>query len=141
MSTNLIDNKEINENDKVIENSIIAKIKIEKGNLNQIIINSYENVLKEMSFIFDKLEIKKNEEEIKNCEIYINGKKINFNYYYDFPNEGEYTIKYKFNNLLTSTSFLFYNCHKITSFDLSNFNTENIIEMVYMFYDCNSLKE
>ena len=34
---------------------------------------------------------------------------------------------------------MFYNCSKITSLDLSNFNTENVENMRYMFDYCSSL--
>ena len=34
---------------------------------------------------------------------------------------------------------MFYGCNKLTSLDLSNFNTNNVNDMSYMFYDCSSL--
>ena len=71
--------------------------------------------------------------------IYINDKKINFNYYYIFFQEGIYTIKYIFKKNLSSIHFMFYNCDSITSLDFTNFNTENIIDMRYMFCNCNKL--
>jgi hypothetical protein len=46
------------------------------------------------------MKCNENEEEIKNCEVFINKKKIKFNYYYNFPDEGNYIIKYKFKNLI-----------------------------------------
>ena len=48
----------------------------------------------------NNIETKKNEEEIKECEIFINGKIIDFTYYYIFKNKGKYLIKYKFKKLL-----------------------------------------
>ena len=36
-------------------------------------------------------------------------------------------------------SRLFEHCKKLTSLDVSNFNTSNVIEMQYMFEDCQSL--
>ena len=117
-------------------NFIIGTIKIKKGNLSQRIINSYENYIRENSFfyVFDR-----NEKEIKNCEIFINEEKIKFNYYYNFPNEGNYIIKYKFKNLLRFTSFMFYDCISLISLDLSNFKTQNVINMDNMFNNCESL--
>ena len=125
--------------EKINENIIIGNIKI-THNLFERIINSYENVIKEetnncLGFMING---KENEKEIKNCEIYINNKKIDFNYYYNFPHEGNYQIKYIFKELLTSTNFMFYDCNSIISLDLSNFNTQNVTNMSRMFKDCNS---
>ena len=80
-----------------------------------------------------------NEDEIKDCEIYINDKKIDFTYYYKFNNKGKYIIKYKFKKLLNSTNFMFFDCNSLSSLDFSNFNTQNVTNMKYMFAYCNSL--
>ena len=89
------DNKE-----ELKENIIIGIIEVEKNNLKQKIINSYENVKREESgyLFWNRIKANENEEEIKNCEIFINEKKIIFNHYYNFANEGKYIIKYKFKN-------------------------------------------
>ena len=122
------------------ENIIIGKISIARGSpLRLRIINSFENVKKEEPKIFNEIKSKNNEEEIKNCEIFINGNKIDFNYYYNFPGKGIYIIKYKFKKL-TSASFMFFNCYSLESLDFSNFNTQNITNMEGMFKNCNSLK-
>ena len=34
---------------------------------------------------------------------------------------------------------IFYKCKSLKNIDLSNFNTQNAINMSYMFYGCNSL--
>jgi len=81
-----------------------------------------------------------NENQIKDSEIYINNEKIAFNYFYEFPEPGEYIIKYKFNKLLNSTFCMFYDCYSLVSLDLSNFNTKNVINMAYMFGRCRNLK-
>ena len=79
---------------KINENSIIAIFEIKKDNLNQRIINSYENAKRGKSkyLDWDKNKGKENEEEIKDCKIFINDKKIDFNYYYNFQDEGSYII-------------------------------------------------
>ena len=82
-----------------LDNFIIGNIKIEAGDLRKRIINSYENVKKEYPGIIDD-NSKKKEKNIKSCEIFINNKKINFTYFYNFPKAGNYIIKYKFKNLL-----------------------------------------
>ena len=69
--------KDITEKEKVEYNIITGEIEI-SNNLRQRIINSYENAKKEYSYI-KGIE---NEKEIKNCDIFINNKKINFCYYY-----------------------------------------------------------
>ena len=128
-------------NDKKITNYIIATIEIKNDNLNQRIINSYENAKREEKNYLDFDEIKEieNEDIISDCEIYINDKKIDFDYYYDFPKEGNYIIKYIFKKELLSTNFMFYNCYSIKTLDLSNINTKNVTNMEYMFNNCNSL--
>ena len=134
--------KEIKEKINLNNNLIIGYIKNKKNNLNQRIINSYENVKKEepTNWYWENLVAIKNEEDIKDCEIFINDKRIDFiNYFYEFPNEGTYIIKYKFKKFLTSTNFMFYKCHSLISLDFSNFNTKNVINMRNMFYGCNSL--
>ena len=125
----------------MIKNEIIAEINVEDNNSKERIINSFENRRREyQDFILDKnIETRKNEEEIKGCEIYINDKKIDFTYYYTFKNKGKYIIKYKFKKLLNSSNSMFYNCNSLSSLDLSNFNTQNVTYMGFMFYGCNSL--
>ncbi len=34
---------------------------------------------------------------------------------------------------------MFYKCSRLTSLNLSNFNTNNVNDMRYMFYNCSSL--
>ena len=128
------ENKNEKEN-KIKDNIIIGNIKVEKNNLKERIINSFENAKNE----FYKLRGIENEKEIKECEIFINDKKINFNYYYEFENEGYYTIKYIFKKLLKSTNYMFYDCESLISLDLSNFNTKNVTNMNFMFSNCSLL--
>ena len=106
-------------------NYIIGNIKINKRNLNQRIINSYENVQREKGYS-DTIKGIKNETPIKYSDIYINNVKIKFSYYYNFPKEGNYKIIYIFNRPLISTNYMFYNCHSLMAINLSNFNTQNI---------------
>ena len=90
-------NKKYNKIEENLNNIIICNIIIKKDNLTQRIINSYEDK-KYGDKDYDKSN--ENEEEIKDCEIFINNKKINFTYYYEFPRPGNYIIKYKFKRLL-----------------------------------------
>ena len=67
-----------------------------------------------------------------NIEIYINNKKIKFNYKYESNEIGQIQVKFKFNKLLTSTNNMFYRCYFLESIDLSSFNTNNVTNMSYM---------
>ena len=81
----------------------------------------------------------KNEEEIKKCKIFINGKINPFSYYHTFDKAGKYQIKYSFSEYLNNVSFLFFGCNSLTNIDLSNFNTQNVTDMSGMFHGCSSL--
>ncbi len=99
------------------KNEIILEINIKDNNSEKRIINSFQNTKREkLNLNLDIIEMKENEEEIKDCEIYINDKKIDFTYYYTFNKKGKYIIKYKFKKLLNSTNFMFYDCEFIIRF-------------------------
>ena len=106
-----------------INNEIISEINIKVDISKERIINSFENSKKENPGLVWDIKTKENENEIKDCKIYINDKKINFTYYYTFKNKGKYKIKYKFKKLLNSTNFIFYDCKSLSALDLSNFNS------------------
>ena len=124
----------------MVKNEIILEINIKDNNSRERIINSFENTRREnQDWDWNNIETKKNEEEIKECEIYINDKKIDFTYYYTFKNKGKYIIKYKFKKLLNSCNFMFCGCKSLLSLNLSNFNTQNVTNMGYIFNGCKSL--
>ena len=139
MGVNQNDNKEKkNANKALNENIIIGYIEIKESNQKYRIINSYENVKREepkKSILNIYNKSKKNEKEIKNCEIFINENKIKFDNFYNFETEGKYIIKYVFKNLINLTNYMFYDCNKIESLDLSNFNTKNVTKLEYMFHN------
>ena len=119
----------------MVKNEIILEINIEDYNSKERIINSFENTKRENpNWDWNNIEKKENEEEIKECEIYINDKKIDFTYDYTFKNKGKYIIKYKFKKLLNSCNFMFNGCNSLSSIDLSNFNTQNVTTMRSMFW-------
>ena len=121
---------------------INAEIYITEKDINKDIriINSFENAKKEKKWKDDKTDnIKENEEEIKRCEIKINGKSIPFCYLHKFNKIGKYHIQYTFSNELTNINYMFYGCSSLTNIDLSNFNTENVTNMSNIFYGCTSL--
>ena len=130
---------------KIVEekknNFITGTIEINEDNSQKLIINSFENVQKKegSKINWNKINAEENEKEIKECEIFINNQKINFDYFYEFPKKGNYTIKYVFNGLLKITNCMFFGCDSLKSLDLSNFNTEKVINMACMFSKCKSL--
>jgi len=76
----------------------------------------------------------------ENIEIYVNEKKIKFEFKYKMEKLKEIKVKFKFNNrIMKKTSFMFYKCKHLKSIDLSSFNTKNVTNMSYMFYHCSSL--
>ena len=128
-------------NNNNINNYIIGEIYISKNNINKPIriINSYEERYRTLGWKIR--EPLKNEKEIKECIIEIDGKKLpSFSYFYKFESDGNHTIIYSFKNLLTSCQSLFCDCSSIINFDFSNFNTKNVIYMSTMFSGCSSLK-
>ena len=121
-------------------NEITAEIYIRILGGKKRIINSFENIKRENPHLkWENIETKENEKDIKDCEIYINGKKIDFTYDYNFEDEGKYKIRYIFKKMLNSTNFMFYDCISLLSLDLSNFNTKNVTNMHSMFHNCKSL--
>ena len=82
----------------------------------------------------------KNNINEKNIEIYINNKKIKFNYKYISNERGEIKVKFIFNKLLTSTAYMFDGCSSLQSIDLSSFNTADVKDMRDMFDGCSSLQ-
>ena len=76
----------------------------------------------------------------ENVEIYVNEKKIKFDYKYNIEDSKEIKVKYKIKKLLTNSLYMFYGCSSLKSIDLSSFNTNNVNNMSFMFDGCSSLK-
>ena len=132
-------------NEMKYKNIIIGEIYINKEDINKDIqiINSFENDKRKWNWKDREDDYKyENEKEIKeNIVIKINGKIIEFTYFYKFKEEGKYTIEYLFKNNLTKTDYMFYHCELLTNLNLSNFNTQNVTNMSYIFVGCQSLKK
>ena len=131
-------------NEMNYKNIIIGEIYINKEDINKDIriINSFENCKRENKWRRDREDDYKyeNEKEIKeNIIIKINGKIIEFAYYYKFKEKGKYIIEYLFKNNLTKINYMFSYCNLLTNLDLSNFNTQNVTDMSDMFCYCKSL--
>ena len=130
--------KEIN-----FDNYIIAEIDIKDEDVNENIkiLSSYEEFFRANPGKLKPNNLFKNEDEIKKCEIKINNEIIPFNYYHQFKSKGKYTIKYSFKNNLKCTCLMFGDCKLLTNINLSNFNTNNVINMSGMFYECEKLNK
>ena len=75
-----------------------------------------------------------------NIDIYINGKRIKFNYKYKRDERGDINAKFKFNKLITCTHDMFTYCSSLKYIDLSSFNSSEVVDIGFMFYCCSSLK-
>ena len=138
---NIKDNN--NNHSELPTNYIKSELNIDNININKKIqiINSYEEFQKNNN-ILDNNSKYSNEKEIKNnCEIRINGEKIEFSYYHTFNEKGNYKIEYIFKKKIEKINHIFAECNELTNIDLSNFNSQNIKEMNYMFYKCENLTE
>ncbi len=135
----------LNKNEKPSKIVAILVVIPEYVNKEILIINSYENYLRNSLFTKMNLQDAKgderlyNEEQIKQCEIKIDGEKIDFTYSLKFPTSGRHIITYTFKNKLTKCHCLFYNCPHFIVIDLSKFNAENVTDMRLMFYRCTHL--
>ena len=150
LKINYIPSNNINNNNNQNHNKIENDIKISKNE----IICIYNKQGEEINFLHDYSEESnkwnkesqksykegKNNINEKNIEIYINNKRIKFDYKDKSDEKREIEVKFIFNKLLTSTSYMFRNCSSLQSIDLSSFNTSNVEDMACMFDGCSFLK-
>ena len=73
-------------------------------------------------------------------ELYVNDKKIDFNFKYKFKESKVIKVKFKFKKILANMSYIFFNCSSLKSIDLSSFNTNHVNNMSSMFDGCSSLE-
>jgi len=144
-----------NDLDKIKNNDYISNIKENKNKLKNEIICIYNkqdneiNLLHDYNLNLDYYYLNEQEEKSylegknningKNIEIYINDKKINFDYKYKSNEKGKIKVIFKFNKLLTNINHMFWRCSSLESIDLSSFNTSNVNDMKLMFFGCSSL--
>ena len=150
--------RENNLNNQAIINADEEKIRMEKEDKNDNVLKKFNNdfiiqKLKEdeINLLHDytlgvieeykKLYIEgKNNINENNIDIYINDKKIKFNYKYKSKEKGNIQVKFVFKKLLTSTAYMFCGCSSLQSINSSSFNTTNVKDMSEMFYKCSSLQ-
>ena len=128
-----------------ILNNIKEQIKEQINEINCIYIADKDkneiNLLYDYSEDEKKVYMETNKNIYKeNMELYINGKKVKFEFKYKMKGLKEINVKFKFNKKMENTSYMFYKCTSLKSIDLSSFNTSNVKDMCYMFYNCSSLK-
>ena len=154
-------NNPINSQLKVINislNSINEDIKKNNEKLEKILNNNSNNndEFQNKNIIKGIIEINSNDinkniilfntEMNKNIDIYINNWKINVikenkKRKYNFNKTGKYMFEFIFNDNITNCRCFFNKCSNIISLDLTNFDTSNVIDMSFMFSNCNKLKE
>ena len=126
------------------KNYIDGVININQNDINKNIriINSFEDFKRSYPHTKVDNEIAYlNEKEIKdNCQITIDGHKIDFFNFVRFPTPKKYKIRYNFKNKLIKTDFMFAECSKLEFLDLFNFDARKVINMSCMFFGCSSLK-
>ena len=139
-SNNSLNGIEIKKNKiNLNNNEIICIYNKQEEEIN--LLHDYKLDINKWDDIFKKayLEGKNNINE-KNIDIYINDKKIKFNYIYKSEEKGDIKVKFIFKKLLTSTHYMFRGCSSLESIDLSSFNTTNLQNIGNMFSRCSSLK-
>ena len=130
-----------NNNNNIIENKNEIICVYDKKDEEINLLHDYNENMDDWNEDYKKSYIEgKNNINEKNIEIYINNKRIKFDYKYKSNEKGEIKVKFIFNKLLTSTSCMFRECSSLKSIDLSSFNTSNVNDMSGMFYNCSSLK-
>ena len=125
--------KEIKKN-----NDIFIIIDIDKNVLNKKIYfldNYYYDDTGNKKYTHDHLK----ELNEHNTELYINGNKKKYEKYFIPEKECQYKIELKFDIYLTDCSYMFSGCENIKYIHFSNYNTTNINNMSYMFYNCKTL--
>ena len=132
--------KDKNSTTKISTNQIIIKIKVSERNKKNKVYFLENNAAKIMDKEIEYFKELNNE----NTELYINGKKKDFQKYIDEESlkEGnEFTIKLIFKNRITSCNSMFYGCFYIKSIDLSLFDSSEVNDMSSMFGKCFNLTE
>ena len=129
---------------KNTNNFIKGKINISDFYVNKKvkILSSFEQYEgKHYSIKNEDLDLYKNAGDIKRyTKIKINNEEIDFSFYYVFDKKGEYDIEYIFKKPLTKIDYMFSDCKLLTSLDLSNLDTRNVINMCGLFNGCKFLK-
>ena len=124
-----------------LENKNENKEEEEKENRIIINFNINNNDIKNEIYFLNKDEKYNTELNEKVVKLYIDGEKKSFKKYFVPEHNKEYKIKLVFRKLITNCSYMFFNCEKIKSINLSSFNMEEVTNMNHMFGRCYYVKE
>ncbi len=92
-----------------------------------------------MTVLKKKIKKYNNKEDFQNSiDLLLDDQIIDFGFQYKFQKEKQYTLIFKIKKPLENLNNMFYNCSSLTYLNLSNFNTNNVINMSYMFYKWSS---
>lgn len=116
--------KIINEN--VYKNEIICKYEINDIE-KEILLFNYENRVVNFPD-WNKLEGYK-----QNIELYLDGKRIKTDNIFKAKKPGIYKVTFKFLKHMNDISKLFHECKNLIYVDLSNFKSENLTDISYLF--------
>ena len=122
---------------EIFNNEINGIYNINENDLNkEIRILNYFKHSKEKDKRFDN----KND-LINGIDLFIDNKKIDFNFIYNFNKKGKYNIKISFKNdkNIQNIRWMFKNCKQLISLDFSKFNSKNLNDINCLFYECSSL--
>ena len=123
----------------------LDEIKEENFNKNEIICKYEINDIKNEIFLFDhespKGSIIRKEEIAEYTEVYLNEKKLKSGNKFKAEKPGIYTFKLKFLQPLTTLRKLFAYCRELVFVDLTNFKSDNLTDISFLFGNCTNLKE
>ena len=122
------------------KNEIYLELEVKADDVNKEVY-----FLDNMKYTDDTVNEKKNETSLpelnmNNTKLYINNIRYNYSKYFKPEKEGLYKIKLEFGIKMQDCSEMFHGCYNIIKIDLSNFNSENVINMKCMFSGCLNLK-
>ena len=116
------------------KNEIICTYEINEANKG-ILLYNYENKVNHFP------DYDKKEEYEKNIELYLNDKKIKINNIFKAKEPGIYKFKLKFLKHMKDISKFFHKCENLIYVDLSNFKSEDLTDIRYLFSKCINLKK
>lgn len=76
----------------------------------------------------------------KNCDIFVDGKKVGFCKSYKFDRIGYHSVLLKLREKIKIIRDLFFHCKNIVFVDMSRFDCENLTSMAYSFSRCTNLR-
>ena len=116
-----------------IKNEIICTYEINDTN-KEILLYNYENKA------LNHPDYNKKEEYEQNIELYLNDEKLKTNNIFKAKEPGIYNFKLKFLKHMKDISKFFHKCENLIYVDLSNFKSENLTDIRYLFSKCINLK-